>query len=122
MPFQLQQLFGRLQLATHCKALTTRPLTKAFGWHSEELDKSSDESYQQQDSAEFLVLMLEALPTHVSSMFVGGMRDHVICTVCEEASYSRNPYNHLSIKITGVTDLDQVSCCCDSNVRALMIG
>ncbi len=83
IPFQLQLLFANLQLG-HAKAVTTKALTKSFGW-------TSSDAFQQHDVQELARVLFDALEeclagtsnSHLMQNLSRGMlRDFVRCTQC----------------------------------------
>ena len=83
IPLQLQLLFANLQLSTS-RAVSTKSLTKSFGW-------SSSDVFTQHDVHELVRILFDALedafigtPNAVvmANLFKGTLRDFVKCTEC----------------------------------------
>jgi ubiquitin carboxyl-terminal hydrolase 47 len=83
IPFQLQLLFASLQLSPS-RAVSTKALTKSFGW-------SGSDVFTQHDVHELVRILFDALEDAFSgtanaivmtNLFKGALRDFVRCTEC----------------------------------------
>ncbi|KAL9651994.1 hypothetical protein ABK040_000336 [Willaertia magna] len=99
---QLQKLFARLKLSEH-KAIETVNLTKSFGWER-------TESFIQQDSSEFMRILLENLINEkipIQEIFEGEYRDYVICNKCNYIGGRSTKYMDLQLVIKNMKHLDE---------------
>jgi ubiquitin carboxyl-terminal hydrolase 47 len=83
IPLQLQLLFSQLQLSK-ARAVSTKSLTKSFGW-------SGADSFTQHDVHELVRILFDALEDALAgtpdanvmhNLFKGTLRDFVRCTDC----------------------------------------
>ena len=83
IPFQLQTLFGLLQLSQE-RAVSTTALTASFGW-------SGRDAFQQHDVQELARVLFDALERALArtpnnalmqSLFKGSLRDYLQCKDC----------------------------------------
>lgn len=100
IPFQLQVLFGKLQVSKR-PHVETKSLTKSFGWDMKE-------SFQQHDVQEFCRVLFDAIEESVkgtdsenmiSSLYEGIMTDYVKCLSCENESKRSDRFLDLSLTV-----------------------
>ena len=100
IPFQLQVLFGKLQISKRPN-VETKSLTKSFGWDIKE-------SFQQHDVQEFCRVLFDAIEESVkgtdsenmiSSLYEGMMTDYVKCLTCENESTRSDRFLDLSLTV-----------------------
>ena len=100
IPFQLQVLFGKLQISKRPN-VETKSLTKSFGWDIKE-------SFQQHDVQEFCRVLFDAIEESVkgtecenmiSSLYEGIMTDYVKCLSCEYESKRSDRFLDLSLTV-----------------------
>lgn len=99
IPFQLRQLFAKLQLSD-LRSVSTKGLTKSFGW-------TDAEAFTQHDVQELLRVLFDALeqawegtPQHslINDLYQGAVLDYVKCSACGYKSARRDTY--LDIQLT----------------------
>jgi len=107
IPYQLQLLFGRLQLGKS-RVVETIGLTKSFQW-------DSHDSFEQHDVQEFCRVLFDAIETSVvgtaqekmiSSLYEGTMVDYVRCQTCGYESQREDKFMDLSLTVRN--DFDKV--------------
>lgn len=107
IPYQLQLLFGRLQLGKS-RYVETTGLTKSFQW-------DSHDSFEQHDVQEFCRVLFDAIETSVigtaqekmiSSLYEGTMVDYVRCQTCGYESQREDKFMDLSLTVRN--DFDKV--------------
>ena len=117
IPFQLQVLFGKLQISKRPN-VETKSLTKSFGWDIKE-------SFQQHDVQEFCRVLFDAIEESVkgtdsenmiSSLYEGMMTDYVKCNSCENESKRSDRFLDLSLTVRN--DFEQIKN--DSIEKALL--
>ena len=117
IPFQLQVLFGKLQISKR-PSVETKSLTKSFGWDIKE-------SFQQHDVQEFCRVLFDAIEESVkgtdsenmiSSLYEGIMTDYVKCNSCENESKRSDRFLDLSLTVRN--DFEQIKN--DSIEKALL--
>ncbi|KAI9911423.1 hypothetical protein PsorP6_009220 [Peronosclerospora sorghi] len=100
IPFQLQNLFAKLQLTTQ-DAISTKALTKSFGWTGADV-------FQQHDVQELCRVLLDALEKSfkhtvnehlVNDLFQGALKDYVQCRACGYESSRIDQFLDLSLVI-----------------------
>lgn len=100
IPFQLQVLFGKLQISKR-PSVDTKFLTKSFGWDIQE-------SFQQHDVQEFCRVLFDAIEESVkgtdsenliSSLYEGIMTDYVKCLTCQNESTRTDRFLDLSLTV-----------------------
>ncbi|OMJ69120.1 hypothetical protein SteCoe_33242 [Stentor coeruleus] len=100
IPFQLQVLFGKLQISKRL-SVDTKFLTKSFGWDNKE-------SFQQHDVQEFCRVLFDAIEESVkgtdsenliSSLYEGIMTDYVKCLNCQTESKRTDRFLDLSLTV-----------------------
>ena len=107
IPYQLQLLFGRLQVGKS-RYVETTGLTKSFQW-------DSHDSFEQHDVQEFCRVLFDAIETSVvgtaqekmiSSLYEGTMVDYVRCQTCGHESQREDKFMDLSLTVRN--DFDKV--------------
>jgi ubiquitin C-terminal hydrolase len=100
IPYQLQVLFGKLQVSKRPN-VETKSLTKSFGWDIKE-------SFQQHDVQEFCRVLFDAIEESVkgtecenmiSSLYEGVMTDYVKCLECNNESKRTDRFLDLSLTV-----------------------
>ena len=100
IPYQLQLLFGKLQLSS-LPFIETKSLTRSFGWEMRE-------SFQQHDVQEFCRVLFDAIEQSVKGswdenminrMFEGKMTDYVRCFGCGNESKRSDRFLDLSLTV-----------------------
>ncbi|KAL3674637.1 hypothetical protein V7S43_000579 [Phytophthora oleae] len=100
IPLQLQNLFAKLQLTTQ-DSITTKALTKSFGWTGADV-------FQQHDVQELCRVLLDALEksfkgtvneTLVNDLYQGSLKDYVQCCECGYESSRIDHFLDLSLVI-----------------------
>lgn len=100
IPYQLQRLFGLLQLTTK-RSLSTKPLTTSFGW-------TSADSFQQHDVQELCRVLFNAIEVSfkgtphaglVDNMYKGKLRDYVRCCECNHENAREDDFMDVSLVI-----------------------
>ncbi|DBA04958.1 TPA: hypothetical protein N0F65_006960 [Lagenidium giganteum] len=100
IPFQLQILFARLQMTTQ-EAISTKALTKSFGWTGADV-------FQQHDVQELCRVLFDALEksfkgtvneTMVNDLYQGSLKDYVKCCECGYESSRVDNFLDLSLVI-----------------------
>lgn len=97
IPYQLQELFGRLQL-TQQSVVDTKGLIRSFRW-------DSMETFIQNDVQEFCRVLFDAIERSaprsslVSSLFQGLLLDYVRCQSCLSESHREDQFLDLSLAI-----------------------
>lgn len=100
IPYQLQRLFAKLQLTSQ-SAISTKALTKSFGW-------TSDDVFQQHDVQELCRVLFDALErsfkgtvneTLVNDLYQGALKDYVQCRTCGYESSRVDHFLDLSLVI-----------------------
>ncbi|KAE9034463.1 Ubiquitin carboxyl-terminal hydrolase 47 [Phytophthora rubi] len=100
IPLQLQKLFAKLQLTTQ-DAISTKALTKSFGWTGADV-------FQQHDVQELCRVLLDALErsfkgtvneTLVNDLYQGSLKDYVQCCECGYESSRIDNFLDLSLVI-----------------------
>ncbi|GMF42516.1 unnamed protein product [Phytophthora fragariaefolia] len=100
IPLQLQNLFAKLQLTTQ-DAISTKALTKSFGWTGADV-------FQQHDVQELCRVLLDALErsfkgtvneTLVNDLYQGALKDYVQCCECGYESSRIDNFLDLSLVI-----------------------
>jgi hypothetical protein len=100
IPLQLQYLFAKLQLTTQ-DAISTKALTKSFGWTGADV-------FQQHDVQELCRVLLDALErsfkgtvneTLVNDLYQGSLKDYVQCCECGYESSRIDNFLDLSLVI-----------------------
>lgn len=107
IPYQLQLLFGRLQISKS-PYVETKALTKSFGWDLKE-------SFQQHDVQEFCRVLFDAIEESVkgtpdenmiNSMYEGTYKDYVKCLNCKHESKRQDKFLDLSLTVRN--DFDKI--------------
>ena len=107
IPFQLQLLFSKLQLAK-VSYLETTGLTKSFQWDVRE-------GFQQHDVQEFCRVLFDAIEisvkstaqeTIISDLFEGKLIDYVKCDACGHESQREDKYLDISLAVKN--DFDHI--------------
>lgn len=102
IPYQLQELFGRLQL-TQRSAVDTKGLIRSFRW-------DSMETFIQNDVQEFCRVLFDAIERSapssslISSLFQGLLLDYVHCQSCHRESHREDQFLDLSLAIRSHSD------------------
>ena len=102
IPYQLQELFGRLQL-TQQSVVDTKGLIKSFGWDSKQ-------TFIQNDVQEFCRVLLDAIErslcrsSFISSLFQGLLIDYVRYQSCHTESHREDQFLDLSLAIHSHSD------------------
>jgi ubiquitin C-terminal hydrolase/predicted N-acetyltransferase YhbS len=100
IPFQLRQLFAKLQLSEE-RATSTKGLTKSFGW-------TASDAFTQHDVQELLRVLFDALeqawegtPQHslINDLYQGSVLDYVKCSACGHKSARRDTYLDLQLTV-----------------------
>lgn len=100
IPYQLQVLFGRLQLTSQ-SSVDTKGLIHSFGW-------DSMETFIQNDVQEFCRVLFDAIErsvgrseekSMVSEMFQGELIDYVCCQSCHTESHRQDQFLDISLAI-----------------------
>ena len=100
IPYQLQLLFGALQLSSQ-RAVTTTALTRAFGW-------GGADAFQQHDVQELAKVLIDALErslagtpraTLVSDLFKGTCMDFVRCEECGAERSRADDFTDLQLPV-----------------------
>lgn len=102
IPKALSKLFSRLQRSS--KPITTRGLTRSFGWGNEEL-------YEQHDAQELLRLMLDRLDNHcnnqASNLFKGHLNSYIRAKNEEYQSSHEESFYDLSLCVKGIMSIEE---------------
>ena len=102
IPAQLQRLFARLRLSAR-PHVSTKPLTRAFGW-------GSAEGFQQHDVQELLVQVLDALErsntAQFKALFEGSMSSYIRGEGFDRRSDGPEPFTTLMLPIRGHPTLE----------------
>ena len=102
VPFQLQKLFAQLQL-TKARAVSTKNLTKSFGWEAAD-------AFTQHDTIELCQVLMDALEkamagteqaTLINDLFKGVMCDYVHCLGCQHENARHDPFLDVPLVIKG---------------------
>lgn len=100
IPYQLQVLFGALQLSSQ-RAVTTTALTRSFGW-------GGADSFQQHDVQELAKVLIDALErslagtpraTLVNDLFKGTCLDFVRCEECGAERSRADTFTDLQLPV-----------------------
>ncbi|CAI5742933.1 unnamed protein product [Hyaloperonospora brassicae] len=109
IPLQLQNLFAKLQLTTQ-DAISTKALTKSFGWTGADV-------FQQHDVQELCRVLLDALERSfkdtvnenlVNDLFQGALKDYVQCRECGYESSRIDTFLDLSLVIRPFGSMDMM--------------
>uniref|UniRef100_A0AAV1US23 Ubiquitin carboxyl-terminal hydrolase 47 n=1 Tax=Peronospora matthiolae TaxID=2874970 RepID=A0AAV1US23_9STRA len=109
IPLQLQNLFAKLQLTTQ-DAISTKALTKSFGWTGADV-------FQQHDVQELCRVLLDALERSfkdtvnenlVNELFEGALKDYVQCRECGYESSRIDTFLDLSLVIRPFGSMDMM--------------
>ena len=101
IPYQLQRLFTNLQLSRN-SFVSTKSLTKSFGWES-------SQSFEQQDSSEFSRVLYDAIEQsfhlagqdfeHFNDLYKGEVTSYVKCLECNNESVRKEKILDVSLPI-----------------------
>jgi ubiquitin carboxyl-terminal hydrolase 7 len=107
MIYNLQRLFGLMQ--TQTDAVSTKPLTRSFGWeHDEHLD--------QQDIHEFMTVVIESIEEKLrgttlelpfARLFRGQTRSYVRCHDVDFTSERFDKFHDISLVVKGCANLQE---------------
>lgn len=105
IPFQLQVLFGKLQVSGQ-PYVDTKGLTKSFGWDLRE-------GFQQHDVQEFCRVLFDAVEESVkgtpeeniiNTLYEGVLTDYVKCQGCKNLSKRHDTFLDLSLTVKNEFD------------------
>jgi len=108
IPLQLQKLFVELQSSKE-SSTGTKPLTKAFGWESED-------AFRQQDVQELMRVLFEAFEETmtteqydalVASLYQGMFKGYVFCKSCQKESARVEKFMDLSLVVRDLRSVGQ---------------
>lgn len=99
IPYQLQLLFGRLDLLHHSNQFVdTKGIIKSFHWEN-------DESFKQHDVQEFCKVLFDALDDSIpginftSTLYQGASDAYVRCNECMNESIRKEMFMELSVPL-----------------------
>ncbi|PRP86442.1 hypothetical protein PROFUN_05361 [Planoprotostelium fungivorum] len=108
VPYELQRLFGRLQLAD-TNQVTTESLTKSFGW-------TGSEVYDQHDVHELNRLLFDAIERSlqrttsnhlISDLYRGTLVNKIICQACHRTSAREEHFQDVTLIVKGFPSVEE---------------